>query len=245
MRKDSKRNRRELKPWTDLSDLVDCQKDRKCFVVGAGPSIAFLDLSYIHEHVVISVNSSILRMEWNDGEGISDRYWISNDTLCTKWSYFWTHVLRADCNKIVRVTWKKLDESLRGYGFRYFDARSSDKIDSEDHGLCSVSSVPTAIDLALLMGCREINLLGVDHCMIHGNSHFWQFTKIEDWPHRSDKGEKFRPDQKHQEGVFKKNMPIFKELKRHADEKGVKIYNCSKRSAITLFKKIPFEQSYV
>ena len=109
-------------------------------------------------------------MKWRDAGDITSRFWVSNDTLCTKWSYFWTHVLRADCTKVVRITWKKYDEDLRGYNFRYFATRKSDtEIDSDDPGLCSQSSIPTAIDLSILLGCKQIYLLGVDNCMVNGN----------------------------------------------------------------------------
>jgi len=247
VRKDSKRTRQALKPHLDLSDLHNLHQGRKCFVVGAAPSVGFLDLTPIHDHVVISVNSSVLLMPWDEDGDTSSRFWISNDTLCVQWTYFWSHTIRSFCTKMVRTSWKKHDESLRGYNFRYFSPRKipdGDDLNLVLDGLCSVSSVPTAIDLALLMGCKYIYLLGVDHKMTHGNSHFWQFYDKKKWPQRKDKHKNFRPEQKHQKEMFKQNILVFKSLKKYAEQLNAKIYNCSKISTVKVFEKIPFEKSY-
>lgn len=228
-----------VRGWTDLSDLRSKHNGEKCFVVGAGPSIGFLNLEPIQRHVVISVNSSALLMNWSSGDP-SKRYWISNDRLCLRWDYFWTHVLRAKCNKIVRTSWKKYDDQIKDHGFRYFAPRKheSSVFYPDDGGLCSVSSIPTAIDLALLMGCAKIYLLGVDQRMLHGNSHFWQFWDRKKWPKRNDKGKNFRPEQKHQKKVFDQNVEVFDALKKYANSKGSIIKNCSSVSSLKVFEQI-------
>ncbi len=244
MKRKIQRKRNPPTSLTDLSDLKNIHVGEKCFVVGAGPSLAFLDIKGIHEHVVISVNSSALLMPWDKEGNILRHFWISNDSLCTRWDYFWSCVLCAHCTKIVRTSWKGKDEKIKNYGFRYFEPRkSSHKIDARDGGLCSTSSVPTAIDLALLMGCLHIYLLGVDQKIVHGASHFWQFWDKSKWPQRNDKGRDFRPEQPHQLKMFEENIPVFEALKKHASEMEAKIYNCSIRSSLKVFEKIPFESS--
>ena len=178
MNKDQKRQPRQLVEYSDVSDLKDIHTGEKCFVCGAGPSLGFMDLEGIHEHVVITVNSAILLMDWKTGEK-DKRYWISNDSLVMQWDYFWKDVLRAKCHKLIRTSWKRYDEKIREHGFRYFAARLKERqpLTNNGNALCSFSSIPTAIDLALLMGCNQTYLLGVDHKMVHGKSHFWQF-----WP---------------------------------------------------------------
>jgi len=244
MRRNREREGRRTKPYTDLSDLANKYLDEKCFICGAGPTVAFTDLSNIHNHVVIAVNSAILLMPWDEGD-IERRYWISNDTLCTQWSYFWKTVLRSHCYKIVRTSWRTHDERIRDYDFRYFAPRKDEdgSLINDGVALCSVSSVPTAIDLALLMGCKEIYLLGVDHKMIHGNSHFWQFWPQNKWPQRKDKSKNFSPEQNHQKKMFRENMPVYKALKRLATKLDVQIYNCSNNSAIELFEKISIKEA--
>lgn len=244
MNRDAKRQPRELKPYTDLSDLVGIHRGSKCFVVGAGPSLAFADLSHIHNHVVISTNSSALLMPWDKGSE-NKRYWISNDTLVLQWSYFWTHVLRAKCSKIVRTSWRKHEDKIKHYGFRYFSPRKVEKIPLQRLGemLCSTSSVPTAIELAIIMGCHSIYLLGVDHKMVHSNSHFWQFWDKGKWPQRKEKGKNFRPEQKHQLKVFKMNLAVYEALQELAEREGSKIYNCSIRSIVTTFPFLSLDEA--
>lgn len=227
--------------WTDLSDLYDRHAGKKCFVVGAGPSIGFLNLDPIQSNVVISVNSSALLMKWDTGEP-DNRYWISNDSLCLKWDYFWTSVLRAKCNKIVRTSWKKYNDQIKDHGFRYFTPRQceSPPLSDDDGGLCSVSSVPTAIDLAIRLGCDRIYLLGVDQKMLHGNSHFWQFWDRKKWPKRLDKSRNFRPEQKHQSKVFEQNVAVFTALKLYAESKSAVIKNCSPTTSLNVFSQISF-----
>jgi len=238
VKREAKRQPRELKPYTDLSDLENIHDGEKCFVLGAGPSMAFLDLSEIHNHVVISTNSSAMLMPWNKGSA-DKRYWISNDVLCMQWSYFWKNVIRAHCNKFVRTSWRKYADKIKHHDFRYFSPRMSEKIPLQRLGekLCCVSSVPTAIELAILTGCKDIYLLGVDHKMIHGNSHYWQFWPKEKWPQRKEKGKDFRPEQKHQIKIFRQNIVVYEALKELADRKNRQIYNCSNGSVVDVFLK--------
>lgn len=219
---------------------------RRCFVVGAGPSLAFMKLKDMHYHPVIAVNSAALIMPWDSGDsGDNDkRFWLSNDASCLKWDYFWSHVLKACCTKLIRTSWKKHNDKVNGHNFQYFAPREYDTvINPADGGLCSVSSIPTAINFAMLMGCNPIYLLGVDQCMVHGNSHFWQFWDKPKWPQRSDKERYFRPEQKHQGQVFDQNLNVFKALKSHADKNDINIFNCSLRSNLDVFPKLPFEES--
>lgn len=241
----SSRTRREIQGWTDLSDLKDRHKGGKCYVFGAGPSIGFLKLDEVKDSdIIISVNSSALLVDWMKGSS-DNRYWISNDRLCLHWDYFWKCVLRAHCTKIVRTSWKKYDDQIRGHDFRYFAPRESQvtPLSDDDGGLCSVSSVPTAIDLAILMGCKRIYLVGVDQRMLHGNSHFWQFWDRKKWPRRKEKERNFRPEQKHQIKIFEENVEVFEALREYADRNGATIKTCGTVSSLEVYEKITFAQA--
>ena len=244
MQRNNKRQSRNIKSYTDLSDLKDIHKNRKCFICGAGPSIFMVDLSDIYSHVVISVNSAMMLMPWADGDP-QGRFWVSNDTLCLKWSYFWKDVLRSNCTKIVRSSWLGRDDQLCKHGFRYFAPRSSQKAPLNNHGksLCYESSIPTSIDLALLMGCKEIYILGMDHKILHGNSHFWQFWPKEKWPQRLDKEKNFNPEQPHQIRKFQENKKVYLSLNELAERLDAKIYNCSAISVVFAFPKITLDEA--
>ncbi|KKN26822.1 hypothetical protein LCGC14_0870810 [marine sediment metagenome] len=246
--KNQKRQSRQLAEYSDISNLKGVHQGRKCFVCAAGPSIGFLDLSDIHEHVVIAINSSILLMDWDKGEK-DRRYWISNDSLCLYWNFFWRNVLRSKCQKLVRTSWKPHDEKIRGHGFRYFAPRKRERLllSSQDGRLCSNSSLPTGIDLATLLASPGANifLLGADHKMVSGKSHFWQFWPKEKWPQRKDKGRNYCPEQSHQIRKFQTNKHSYIALKEYANRLGSKIYNCSTRTTISdsIFPRISLERA--
>ena len=244
---DRTRNRtnKKLKSLTDISEFNNIYNNEKCFIVGAGPSLGSLDLELIHNHVVIAVNSSALLMPWQKGEPLK-RFWISNDVLCLRWSYFWTHVAKSACVKLVRTSWLKHKYKIKGLNnFRFFETRKSesDPLSLNEPGLCHTSSVPTALDFALRLGCSQIYLLGVDQKMVHGFSHFWQFLPPEKWPKRMDKNKGFKPEQKHQIKVFGENVAVFNALGKLAKRKSACVYNCSSISSLSMFPKISLEQA--
>lgn len=236
----------ELKPYTILKDkyyrLAKQNKttEKPAFILGAGTSLYdWMQDPLRHEinrHVVITVNSSILAVDWSQGEPWH-RYWISNDALCRKWGY-WQKVKDAKAIKIVRDSWKNYFGDIPD--FLQFSPRptSEDFCAEEDEGLAYCSSVPSAIDLAIQMGCAKIYLLGVDHCMVDGKSHFWQRFPKEEWPNG---WLTLQTPKAKQEEVFKKyNSMAFEALFDLAQRKMVEIVNCSPISTISTFPKIPF-----
>lgn len=183
-------------------------------------------------------------MPWRQGQNNSNRFWISTDPLCIHWDYFWKQVVKFNCTRLIRTSWRQNFDRIKNYEFRFFKPRNTyTKIDDNDQGLCSFSSVLAALDFAIKMRCRNIFLVGVDHRMMHDNSHFWQFMPKNKWPIRKDKGKHYRPSFKQQQSVFQKNMGIFKLLGAHADSLGIKIYNCSNISCVNTFEKISIDQA--
>lgn len=215
------------------------------FVVGAGTSLyRELDPSLqldkeIHNHVVVTVNSSFIIMPWDTGDP-NKRYWVSNDSLCRWWDY-WPRLKESKCNRIVRDSWEKYYAEIPD--FLYFSPRPTpeDTINPEDEGLCYCSSVPTAVDLCLQMGCKRIFLLGVDHYMSRNKSHFWQFMNINNQPKRSDGGMAMMREQRN---VFRYNDMAYAALRGFADHLGADLYNCNPESkAIDVFNMITFKEA--
>lgn len=230
----------------DFSVFKNKYENHSCFIVGAAPSVGFLNLKEIHNHVVISVNASCLLMPWGSGN-VEKRFWISNDVLCMKWSYFPKYVMDAKCIKLVGEEWKQHNEKFIGKDFYFFGPRESYDNDllSSDTQLCHISSVPSSIDFAIYLGCKQIYILGVDQKMTQGKSHFWQFWPKEKWPQRIDRDKNFQPEQKHQIIVFNKNKKTFKLLNQYAKNNFVTIKNCSSRSNLDVFEKISLDNALI
>ncbi len=245
MRKNKPRLRRKMTHMTDLSDFRGIHAQEKCFIVAAGPSLIHLKLDPIFQHVVISINSSALLMPWTEEE-VEDyrRFWISTDPLCIHWDYFWSHVARRECTRIVRTSWRQHYEKIKYYDFRFFEPRKTYvTLDPDDGGLCSYSSVLAAIDFAILMRCKKIYLLGTDHRMLHNKSHFWEFQPKELWPRRSDKDRYFTPPKRQQFEIFERNIGMFRLLQKYAHDLDLEIYNCSAISTVDVFPKMSLEEA--
>lgn len=232
------RERYKHKFGEGISEFYGVNADQKCFIVGAGPSLNGLDISGIHDSVVISVNASCLLMPWSTKGNINRRFWLSNDALCLQMSYFGPHVLDAHCHRIIRSSWSKHYQKLIGHQFNIFNPRKSQlaPLSLKMDELCHSSSVPTAIDFAIFMKCNPIYLVGVDHLMIEGKSHFWQFWPKEKHIVRTSAKIVYRPNQPSQKKVFDKNLKVFDALKDYATLCGISIYNCSPISTVKTFQ---------
>jgi len=225
-----------LKPYTEFKNAY---VGETAFVCGAGPSflqcIEHPDFSKIHNHVVVSVNSSIIAMPWQQGEA-TKRFWISNDALVRIWSY-WSYVKSCKANKIVRDSWKRYFEEIPDFYQFWIRPTSEDIINPEDEGLAYCSSVPSAIDLCLQMGCKTIYLLGVDQYKIGNKTHFWQFWDRKKQPKRIDgKIASFEEQTK----AFVYNNLTYPALKKFAEHVNARIYNCNIDSTVNDFNKITF-----
>ena len=168
-------------------------------------------------------------------------YWVSNDTLCRRWSY-WPDVEKSNCTKVVRDSWKKYRKVMTNT--LYFSPRptSEDVVDPKDKGLCYCSSIPTSIDLAIQMGCKKIFLFGVDHNDSSGRHHFWQL--LYDRENRPTANANIYDSWRKQSKVFEFNKQAFKALKKFANKKKVEIYNCSDITKVTDFDRISIEYAF-
>ena len=214
------------------------------FIIGAGPSL-YKELTNkrldnrINDHVVVAVNSSCIIMDWDQGSSYK-RYWISNDALCRRWSY-WEGLKKSKCIKVVRDSWERYYKEIPD--FLQFSPRPTSEgvINPEDEGLCYCSSVPSAVDLCLQMGCKRVFVLGVDHSVLKGKTHFWQFFDTKDRPFRFDRGMATLGEQNN---AFRYNDLAYPALRGFADRLGAKVYNCNPNSrAIDVFDKIELEEA--
>ena len=217
MDKRLKRTRRTIHKMSDTERFRDIHTGNKCFVCGAGVSIGVMDLTGIHEYPVVSVNSSVMLMPWEESGDLLKRFWVSTDSLCMQWDYFWNKVMRGEMTRVVRNSWARKTKELNGVQMTYYlPRRVTGEIKKKEEGLMCGSSILSAVDLALLMGCTKVFLLGVDHRNVNGNSHFWQLWPQRERPLRQGKPSNYMPCQRQQDNVFKSNFRNFDILARYA-----------------------------
>lgn len=221
-------------------------KHDKCsaFILGAGPSLWYHTqdpfFSKIGDFgITISVNSSVMVCPDFD-------YWISNDSLCRRWSW-WPLVKKGQGIKVVRNSWNKYKKDIGG--FLSFDPRPTPAnfIDPMDVGLAYCSSVPSAIDLSLQMGCKKIFLFGVDHSEVDGKHHFWQFYPLSKHPFSAPS---VQDSWKRQNDLFDMNISAYTALKKFAEYKNAEIFNVTfiindkQITKVDVFKIITSEDFY-
>jgi len=218
-------------------ELINKHNGETAFVLGAGTSLydIYQDLHFqnIFKDVVISVNSSIMVTSWDTPDN-DKRYWISNDSLCRRWSW-WKDVKKAQCTKVVRDSWLKYKDELKDFLFFSPRPTSEDIVNPDDEGLCYCCSVASGIDLAIQMGCSRIFVWGLDHDAPSGYHHFWQLFDKKYQPRQ------IKPAQgpwTQQKSVFPIHLKSYNALLKFAELRGVKIYNCSPLSKVNIFEKI-------
>lgn len=217
-------------------EFIGAHEGKTACIVGAGTSLANQNLSFVNGNIQISVNSSILLMSWKTGNK-EGRYWISNDAGVMRWDY-WDKVLKYNCNRIIRNSWKDHYNGFDLTDFYVFHRRPTKEhiVNSDDRGLAYCSSVPSSLDFAIQAGCKRIFLFGIDQYMQDGKSHYWQY-----WPQNMQpkRGRWSRPNsEKDQRIAFEYNIKAYKALKDFADYKGVKVFNCNPRSEVDVFDRI-------
>lgn len=223
-----------INTYLKLSNIYD-DANKKCYILGCGPSLyhyIYKNIIITNNDIVISVNSSILCFDKLNNK--KDIFWISNDALCRRWSW-WKNVKKFQGYKIVRNSWLKYKNELND--FLFFPPRPTKEsiINDSDEGLAYCSSVPSAIDLAIQMGVRDIYLLGVDHQKDRNNKHhFWEYL-----PNRPTYTRPAQGPWRQQLEVFKFAEQSYEALNQFAIRKNVNIYNViNEGSKLNVFKKI-------
>tara|TARA_B110000014_G_scaffold260088_1_gene249175 strand:+ start:563 stop:1420 length:858 start_codon:yes stop_codon:yes gene_type:complete len=155
------------------SELKECCKNKKIFIIGLGPSINNYDLKKINDEVIIMVNRSF---KHKDYEYLKPKFHLFVDDKMALGIWPLTYLdeifkKNPDCKILLNANWYKLDKfaNLRKHKQIYwikssyisllYDNFSSDltKIISTGGGV-----VEEAISLAVFFGSKDINILGVD-----------------------------------------------------------------------------------
>lgn len=224
--------------------LINKHKGEVAIILGAGPSLYNLCVSHhfreILDHVVISVNSAFMPLSKYKLD-LEKHYWVSNDTLCRRWSY-WEDVEKSNCTKVVRDSWLKYKEVMDNTFFFSPRPTSEDVINSDDTGLCYCSSGVSALDLSIQMGCKKIFLFGVDHNDSSGRHHFWQL--LYDRKNRPTANANIYDSWSKQKKVFEFNNKAYNALHDFALQKKVEIFNCSSMTKVKIFVNLSIDSAF-
>jgi hypothetical protein len=136
-----------------------------------------------------------------------------------------------------RSSWDKYFDEIPDFYVFLKREKPEHVVDPSDDGLCYCSSVPSAIDMALQMGCKQVMLLGVDHYALGDKTHFWQL-----WPKEQQPTGTYAPINM-QKKVFNFSIQTYKALKEYANYMDAEIYNCNFDSKLKVFPNITFNDA--
>lgn len=165
-----------------LSDLANKHENKLGFVVGAGPSLHYVDNEDLKPYVNIAVNASILRI-WEFCD-----YFCTDDWDVANWQYWWKELANSKCLKFFYE--KKLkgktkpikDEEIVWFDHKlWFDPQTKTKPanglvltkDPKKPIIGARTSAGTAVHLLHILGCDPIVLLGMDSCFEGDKKYFW------------------------------------------------------------------------
>lgn len=167
-----------------IKDFADRHLNKLCFVTGASPSLRFVDPAVLQRYVTICVNSSILKFP-------NCNYFVTDDQGVTSWNYWYKTVHESNCiNFLFRDKLKNHVHSLSENRVVFYDHRHWIKEPKEHADIVKTlhmfkdpdvpiigarSSIASALNIAYIMGCNPIVLLGIDGCFENNKRYYWQF----------------------------------------------------------------------
>lgn len=171
--------------FNNLQDFRNVHQGEPIFVTGAGPSLRFVDSSLAKNHIVVSINKSILKFT-------QAKYFFTCDAAATLTNY-WMVVKDSNCKIIIANN----EDYFGCFGGIYPNPKegiSEDRIfylhrneNRKDFKMCpndklllfGTSSVHPAVHFAYILGGNPIILLGCDCTPSEGKIHF---SDYEDQP---------------------------------------------------------------
>lgn len=191
--------------------------DSTVFIIGGGPTVKQMDLDLIKKRRCIGVNNAFELGNWVDVCYFGDcRWWEWNKDKLRSYS----GLKVTSCNKHIKEGgWPGVNQVRRG---------KPKGIDLDPRCLAwNRNSGASAINLAYHFGAKTIILLGFDMKVIDGEHNF------------HDSHKKFHVPPK---TIYQKRfLPVFKHIRKDADEIGLSILNASPDSELDDFEKVVFK----
>ncbi|MDO8556795.1 MAG: DUF115 domain-containing protein [Nanoarchaeota archaeon] len=221
---------------------------RRCFIVASGPSLAYKDLSFLKEEVVIALNLSILTLDLFGIKPqfniIADRYQYINFKDIYEKLTFNTFVKKI----IVASACDTFPSDLKDENTHFFPIKlQQEKADFSvdiNKGFARGKTVAfDAIQLAYYLGFKEVYILGMDMTVKHDwgkNGHAYEIHKNKNFPNvkfpTGDSNEIKRGLPGHPEytSQIESCMQLAKDKFR---ESGKEVFNDS-RSNLEIFQRI-------
>lgn len=230
-----------------LSKLQNKYLGQRCFFIGNGPSLKAEDLTKLYEHNEITF---AFNRVYNIFEETPWRptFYISQDEKMLSGCAEIVNKLNLPMKFIpIQLKWYygiSIDEAL------YFNMNWQQNENPKDflfsnniaHEIdCAATGMYTAAQLAAYMGFKEIYFIGVDHHFHISQNNSGEIViddKVKDYfteKYNEDKENLYIPN-------TEKSTLTYVAMKKHCDERGIKVYNATRGGKLGVFERIDLEQ---
>jgi len=217
-------------PYEKLKQIKNKHIGQRCFIIATGPSLKIEDLEKLRNEITFGVNSICLAFEQTDWRptyyGIQDEWVYSKlekpiDKIKVEGRFLSNTMLRKVkinlTDKDYIFPMNMLNHHLKHKKYR---TKFSENAFAVVYNGYSVTY--SVLQLAVYMGFKEIYLLGADcNYLSDKKQHFKEYADVESDPTLGD-------------------MMIsgFKEAKKYADRKNIKIYNATRGGKLEVFERV-------
>lgn len=220
----------------ELKDFKDIWKGKRCFILGNGKSLKDMDLSYLWFSFTFGTNRIYLYP-------YDTFYYVVEDELVVHDNY--KEISEIICPKFIPERYIPFFENTEKVIFYPEDMTDNNPPRFTDGEYMFTGGTVTyqCLQLAYIMGFKEVYLIGVDHdyIMPKDAESLWDtaFESQGDDPNHFDpnyfgKGRKFHdPDMKRMERAYLKAKQVFE-----AD--GRKIYNAGIGGKLEIFERVDY-----
>jgi len=156
-----------------LDEIRGTRKGQSAVVLGSGPSLRHAD-ERIYRHVTIAVNGAILKFPKSD-------YYLTCDPGMTKMKH-WNAMVKSGCRAVlpshvftraaVQTQWNMGPDRVVLFERR---RKVTKLVPSDTKFIFSDSSAHCALNLAVILGCSPIYLIGCDCSMEDNKKYYWEF----------------------------------------------------------------------
>lgn len=242
-----KLSRNLIYPYTPagikLKKLKNIYDEKRCFIIGNGPSLTTNDLDKLKDEITFAFNRIYYIFDKTDWR---PTYYCSEDDKTIFKSKEEINNLKIE-NKFFPVNfpwdYKIYFQNANYYLFKFGDRKVEPKFsDNLVKGIHWGNTVAyTAIQMAVYMGIKEIYLLGVDHNfskMVNDKGEIIIDETAKDYfteEYNIDKEDLYIPN-------IEVSTRAFISAKKYADKHNIKIYNATRGGKLEVFERVDFDK---
>lgn len=251
------RNKKSLEKNIELKDKY---KDKRCFILGCGPSVNGQDLSKLAGEFCISVSNFFVHKDFKRIKPAYHVFAQSHEPITEEDMVVWLKDAEKHMPSGQEIVMSAVDKDivdknalLEDQGVYYYIAdqrsgRGIKRIDFTKKTPFVKTIVHQAIYLALYSGAKEIYLLGCDHSWImHPGQGQHFYNENQNILAKTIEREKrnLRGAEMNMEGQFLSYLLLwetYKKIRNLAQKHDVKIWNATPGSLLDIFPKVDLEE---